>query len=719
VTRPRDLIAGSALFDERWYAAEAGLGPLDREVAVEHYLAHGRHLSPHALFSPAWVFPDGLPSASSPLRRYLTTPRRFRRAPHPLLHLGRITSEHPDAAEDPLGPADHWLRRATPESVVPTPRGLAAVTWAELARRLAVPAGEAPPAGPQVAGRTTIVLPLLTAPLRSVDWVWGVFREHAGVDLELVLPVAGTVPELRVLRELASSAPRARVLDAGPGGTWAAAADLGLRHASGDTVVFLRQECAVPYSPWVGALREGLEAEGVACVQPLLLAPDHTVATAGASFVSGVRDRTDLLAGHAEQDAQRLGSGPIPAVSRVIALRTDLARELGGFGDTLPDHGAETLLSLRAVQSGAGHAALAAHAELVHPGPVPVPEVPLPDGPPPGSVSAWRRAGYATTATADGVHDVAPLRVHAGPRGLRWTIDLPVTQGAWGRRWGDRYFAESLASALERQGQHVTIDSRASRLRDTRAYDDVVLVLRGQDQVMPRLSPTHVLWVISHPDDVTAEEAAAFDLVFAASETWSRERSLAWGTPVRPLLQCTDPERFHPGRGVPDRGAELLFVGNAREPMRPAVAAALRAGWRPTIYGNGWADVVDPALVAAAHVGNDQIGTLYAEAGVVLNDHLDGMRRSGFVSNRVFDAVACGARVLTDEIAGPADAFEGSVLTFGDASWPWPDVRALRAEFGDQEQRRRNAERVLAEHTFDRRAETLVEAVSRRRSAQA
>ena len=107
-------------------------------------------------------------------------------------------------------------------------------------------------------------------------------------------------------------------------------------------------------------------------------------------------------------------------------------------------------------------------------------------------------------------------------------------------------FARSLAAALERRGQHVAVDPAPARARWSRSLDDVVLVLRGLDAVVPQPGPLQVLWVISHPDQVTAEEAGRYALVFASSASWARDRSAAWGLPVAPLLQCTDAEVFHP-----------------------------------------------------------------------------------------------------------------------------------------------------------------------------
>jgi spore maturation protein CgeB len=108
---------------------------------------------------------------------------------------------------------------------------------------------------------------------------------------------------------------------------------------------------------------------------------------------------------------------------------------------------------------------------------------------------------------------------------------------------------------------------------------------------------------------------------------------------------------------------------------------------------------------------------------VVLNDHHDDMRSEGFVSNRLFDAVASGARVITDPIldaAGLAELFGPAVQVYetpGDlarlATLPDPD-----AVFGDETVRRAAADRIRREHSFAARAARLIEVAHEARAAR-
>ena len=308
-----------------------------------------------------------------------------------------------------------------------------------------------------------------------------------------------------------------------------------------------------------------------------------------------------------------------------------------------------------------------------------------------------------------------PLRaaVREGPPALRWAVDIAAPSGRRGQRWGDAYFARSMADALERLGQRVTIDTRDQRHRGTRDLDDVVLVLRGLDRVAPAPGRVNLQWVISHPDLVTGEEMAGFDRVYAASATWAARTSAATGIDVTPLLQCTDPRLFNPSRAEPDTGAPVLFVGNSRDVYRRSVRSALAVGAEVQVHGSDWERFLAPTMIASKIVANEDLGPLYCSAGVVLNDHHDDMRRDGFLANRLFDVTACAARLVTDEIDGLADVFGDVVRTFHDETEMGPLLADPASAFAPREVRVALAETVMREHSFDHRAEVLLDDAAR------
>lgn len=281
-------------------------------------------------------------------------------------------------------------------------------------------------------------------------------------------------------------------------------------------------------------------------------------------------------------------------------------------------------------------------------------------------------------------------------------------------RWGDWHLAEALGRALRRHDVDVRVqtldraDDPASRVRD------VQIVLRGMRA--PRRTPgqRHVLWVISHPETLTDDELDDADLVLVASERFARALRSRTATPVEVMLQATDPERFSPRPPQPRYRHDVAVVAKSRGVLRAAVADALAAGLRPAIYGGGWDGLVDADLVVAEHVPNEDLPSLYSSVGVLLNDHWDTMAAWGFVSNRIFDALACGAPVVSDHLPEIPALFGDAVATYTTPA----DLRAtVNAILSDPDAARARAARgrdlVLQAHTFDRRAVQLLNALAR------
>ena len=297
-------------------------------------------------------------------------------------------------------------------------------------------------------------------------------------------------------------------------------------------------------------------------------------------------------------------------------------------------------------------------------------------------------------------------RLPGSRRGLRWSVVTSAPAGAAGEQWGDTWFARDLVRALQSQGQQAKVVARGAAESQARDSDDVVLVLRGLRGVTPRAgSTTWMLWVISHPELVDSQEAATYDLVFAASSHWSRAEEFG----AIPLLQATNPERFSPAAGRPDTGDPILFVGSTRGEYRPIVRDAVASGVDLAIYGVGWEAFLPPERIRGEFLQNEQLPAAYASAGVVLNDHWPDMAAEGFLSNRLFDAAACGARIVSDPAVGLRDTFGDVVRTYESPLELGSILRgATSTEFVDRSTRHDLAKRIANEHSFDARAEQLI-----------
>lgn len=298
-------------------------------------------------------------------------------------------------------------------------------------------------------------------------------------------------------------------------------------------------------------------------------------------------------------------------------------------------------------------------------------------------------------------------------RPLRWAVVVASPSGEAGDQWGDTWFGRDLVEALTRHGQKAKLVYRGGASSEARDEDDVVLVLRGLRQVSPRRAGnTWLLWVISHPELVDDAEIAEYDRAFAASPTWRPGM-------VTPLLQATSPNRFSPSAGVPDSGERFLFVGSTRGEYRAIVRDAIAAGVPLGVYGVGWSEFIDAQYIRGEFLPNAEVPAAYAAAGMVLNDHWPEMAADGFLSNRLFDAVASGARVVSDEAAGLREVFGDAVVTYSTPEQLRDILHApLDTTFPDHERRIANAERIAQEHGFDARAAQLISAAHEMRGSR-
>ena len=294
---------------------------------------------------------------------------------------------------------------------------------------------------------------------------------------------------------------------------------------------------------------------------------------------------------------------------------------------------------------------------------------------------------------------------------LRWAIKTSVPEGKLGDAWGDLYFAEEIAASLRKLGHIARVDRRDQVINSDSAQDDVVLVIRGVEKIRPQVGAINLLWIISHPSRISRFELKSFDRVFAASKPWATKNSKKFGVEITPLLQATNPDKFNPEISEPDSGKDILFVGNTRNQFRTIIKDCIQAGVRPAIYGRDWNRFVPADLICGEFIPNTEIAAMYRSAGIVLNDHWADMATHGFLSNRLFDAVASGARVISDEAVGIEEVFDGAVKTYRK-----PDElaelcsQASREEWGSQNEITGRARRIGIEHSFDRRAESLIQA---------
>ena len=295
----------------------------------------------------------------------------------------------------------------------------------------------------------------------------------------------------------------------------------------------------------------------------------------------------------------------------------------------------------------------------------------------------------------------------------RWSLRIGTPGGRHAARWGDGPVADAIGRELRAHGLVVRSAGRDRWGSGADRAADVTVHLKGRGVAPIADAQTNVVWVLSHPSEVAPGELEAADLVVAGSTLLAERYRGRAAREVAVLPQAADARRFTAGHAEPAVASRVLFVGNTRSVPRPVVLGAIDAGLPLTLVGGGWERFVDPRRVLRDSVPYRELPAWYRSADVVLNDHWEDMARWGLVSNRVFDALACGACVVSDEVPGMDELLDAAVVTFRDRDDVGPTVRRLLTDPAERAARSaRGRAAVLAGHTWEHRAAQLVRLVT-------
>jgi glycosyltransferase involved in cell wall biosynthesis len=325
------------------------------------------------------------------------------------------------------------------------------------------------------------------------------------------------------------------------------------------------------------------------------------------------------------------------------------------------------------------------------------------------AIGAEDRSGVAPTVRwPDGTGDGLEAALRRWALGLRIGIAIGIPSWDVAEAWGDLHFARGLQRQLERRGHATRVHLLPDWTDRVSARDDVVIHIFGLSERAVLPGQRTILWVISHPDRVSAAMLAGADRIYVASDRTAERIAGQTDKPVTALHQATDPERFRVDPTGPEHG--VLFVGNTRGVRRRIVEDLVPTTLDLAVYGQGWSrQFPDAPFIRGEHVPNADLNRWYGSAGVVLNDHWPDMQAEGFLSNRLYDALAAGGFVISDAVEGMDEEFDGgvvSVTSAGELRW------AIHDHLADPDRRRRLAERgrraVLERHTFTHRIDTIL-----------
>jgi len=217
------------------------------------------------------------------------------------------------------------------------------------------------------------------------------------------------------------------------------------------------------------------------------------------------------------------------------------------------------------------------------------------------------------------------------------------------------------------------------------------------------------MWNISHPDKVTIDEYNKYNKVYIASKYWAEVITAKTSTSVEVMLQCTNPNYFYEPSKAEKKAnkQQLLFIGNSRKIYRKILQDLLPTKYNLSVYGKDWEGLISGKYIINEYVPNKELYRYYGVADILLNDHWDDMREKGFISNRIFDGLACGAFIITDDVK-----YIGELKEFVQSYNKAEDLKALVDHYLSYPDKRKQIsskgrEYILNNHTFEHRAKQL------------
>jgi len=254
---------------------------------------------------------------------------------------------------------------------------------------------------------------------------------------------------------------------------------------------------------------------------------------------------------------------------------------------------------------------------------------------------------------------------------MRIAIKISAPSLTESKSWGDLYFARALAKELEEYDYNVRIDCMDQWYSSRSLSDDIVICLRGLDRYLVNHTQVNILWLISHPENISLGELNDFEKIYVASEFFVDKLKKFTGLDsieFLPQASSFSIDKLDKIKLEKTSSHEILFIGNTRGQYRDVVRWCVEENYPITVYGKGWKQFIPESYIASEFIENFNVPYLYNKSKVVLSDHWPDMKIYGFVSNRIYDVISSGGIVLTDSVSGIEMIKNPGIFIFNDKS---------------------------------------------------
>lgn len=159
-------------------------------------------------------------------------------------------------------------------------------------------------------------------------------------------------------------------------------------------------------------------------------------------------------------------------------------------------------------------------------------------------------------------------------------------------------------------------------------------------------------------------------------------------------------------------------MGNSRHHFRKIIQDILKTNHDFSVYGKYWNEFIEEKYIKGEFIENKDLNKAYSNCKILLNDHWEDMVENDFISNRIFDALACKTFIISDKISSIQSLFEGCVVTYDNYDELNEKITYYLTHDDERIQLAEKGYELVKNHTFDNRVSELISVIEKEFSSK-
>jgi GT2 family glycosyltransferase len=297
-------------------------------------------------------------------------------------------------------------------------------------------------------------------------------------------------------------------------------------------------------------------------------------------------------------------------------------------------------------------------------------------------------------------------------------IAFIVTESGENASAGDYFTASELGDQLKKFGWNITYVLKSGKYDWYDLDNDVDILISLLDVYDPRKirctnkSLIKIAWPRNWFERWFHNPGLSnYDIILTSSKTACKYIKEKTGIKTFLLPIATNTDRFN--ENIPENkeySSDYCFTGSYWDDPRDIIEMLNPENipYNFKLYGKNWENFDKFKKYYHGFINYPDLPTVYASTKIVIDDVNRGSKNFGSVNSRVYDALACGALILTNGVIGAEESFNGQLPVWRSQE----ELNNLISHYLSNEDKRIKKvktlqELILKNHTYEKRADTL------------